>query len=106
MSTHDDRYNVNIFRPKSAAMKSEIIAIIFTLLIWLFATFGFQLWLVISSESSGSFLEKLNFFNLPFHYWYTAQLLPLLFVVICALYNFFIDRLSLRQNRKSGGFYE
>jgi putative solute:sodium symporter small subunit len=74
---------------------------------WGGATFGFQLLLVLTGDSSGNGpLTSFTFFHLPFHFWFTAQLLPLLFIVICALFNSGIDRLTERQSRRREGFHD
>jgi putative solute:sodium symporter small subunit len=104
MNDSDDKYQVNLFRPRSAGMRGEVLAILTVLAVWGISVFGFQLWLSLSSLPFGkSFPESFTFFNLPFHYWFTAQMLPLLFIIICALFNLLIDRLSLRQSRKREG---
>jgi len=107
MNSSDKKYRVNLFRPKSAGMKGEVAAILTALAVWGIATFGFQLWLVLSADASGkSLLENFTFFNLPFHYWFTAQMLPLCFIIICALFNLYVDRLALRESRKREGYYD
>lgn len=107
MNNSDKKYRVNLFRPKSAGMKGEVVAILTVLAVWGIVTFGFQLWLALSAGASGkSSLENLTFFNLPFHYWFTAQMLPLCFIIICVLFNLFVDRLTLRQSRKREGYHD
>lgn len=107
MNRSDKKYQVNLFRPKSAGMKGEVLAILTVLAVWGISAFGFQFWLTLSADSSGkSPLECFTFFNLPFHYWFTAQMLPLCFIIICVLFNFFIDRLTLRQTRKKEGYHD
>ncbi len=101
MNSPDGKFDVNLFRPKSRAMKGEILAMIIVLIGWGVAVFGFQLWLKLSVPPSGmSWLEGFTFFNLPFHFWFTAQMLPLWFIIICALFNLFMDRLTERRDRK------
>lgn len=39
-----------------------------------------------------SFLTDFNFLGFPFHYWYTAQFLLILFVVLCIIYAVTIDK--------------
>jgi uncharacterized membrane protein len=39
-----------------------------------------------------SFLTDLNFLGFPFHYWYTAQFLLILFVVLCFIYAKSIEK--------------
>jgi len=107
MDSSGKKYQVNLFRPKSIGMKGEVFAILTVLVVWGVTAFGFQLWLALSADSSGkSPLESLTFFNLPFHYWFTAQILPLCFIVICVLFNLFIDYLSARQSRKREEYYD
>ena len=43
-----------------------------------------------------SFLTDFNFFGFPFHYWYTAQFLLILFVVLCLIYAVSIDKLNTK----------
>ena len=37
-------------------------------------------------------LTDLTFFNLPIQFWLTGQFLPLWFIILCALFNFWMDR--------------
>jgi putative solute:sodium symporter small subunit len=105
MDSPASKFSVNLFRPKSAYMKGEVFAMLLVLALWGIASFGFQLWLMLTVGTAGkSWLESFTFFNLPFHYWFTAQMLPLWFIMICALFNFLIDRLTDRQNRKNEGY--
>ena len=107
MENPDRKPEVNLFRPKSHAMKGEVLAMLAVLVGWGVAVFGFQLWLVLSADSSGSsWLEKFTFFNLPFHFWFTAQMLPLWFIIICALFNLFMDRLTERRSRKGEQYHD
>ena len=41
-----------------------------------------------------SFLTDFKFLGIPFHYWYTAQFLLILFVVLCLIYAVSIDKLN------------
>jgi len=107
MNSPDKKYRVNLFRPKSVGMKGEVFAILTVLFVWGVTTFGFQLWLALSADPSGkSPLEGSTFFNLPFHYWFTAQMLPLCFIVICVFFNLFIDYMTVRQSRKREGYHD
>ena len=101
------KYRVNLFRPKSSGMRGEVFAILAVLALWGTVIFGFQLWLYLSAPTEvKSPLESFTFFNLPFHYWFTAQMLPLFFIIICVLFNLFIDRLSERELRKREGYHD
>jgi putative solute:sodium symporter small subunit len=107
MKNSDSKYTVNLFRPKSAYMKGEVLAMLFILVLWGAAAFGFQVWLKLSAGPAGkSWLESFTFFNLPFHYWFTAQMLPLWFIIICALFNVFIDRLTEKDSRRREGYHD
>ena len=43
-----------------------------------------------------SFLTDTQFMGFPFHYWYTAQFLLILFVVICLIYASFTDKMNTK----------
>jgi putative solute:sodium symporter small subunit len=107
MESPDRKFAVNLFRPKSAYMKGEVLTMLFILVLWGVAAFGFQLWLMLSAGPAGkSWLESFTFFNLPFHYWFTAQMLPLWFIIICVLFNVFIDRLTEKESRRREGYHD
>lgn len=107
METPERNHAVNLFRPTSAYMRGEVRAMFFILALWGIASFGFQLWLWLSAGAGGkSWLETFSFFNLPFHFWFTAQMLPLWFIIIAALFNTIIDRLTLRESRRREGYHD
>ena len=107
MEPTDRQHNVNLFRPKPGFMKGELIIMLTTLVLWGVLSLGFQIWLYLSgSSSAASWLESFNFFNLPFHFWFTAQMLPLCFIIICVIYNLRIDRLTEKFSSKNEGFYD
>ena len=103
-----DSYHVNLFRPKAGYMVDELAVIVIMLLGWGGGTFGFQFLLAFLSESQGgdSMITRFSFFNLPFHYWFTGQFLPLWFIILCVLFNLYIDRLTERHSRKRDRVYE
>ena len=43
-----------------------------------------------------SFLTDTKFLGFPFHYWYTAQFLLILFVVLCLVYAVLIDKINAK----------
>lgn len=43
-----------------------------------------------------SFLTDFTFLGFPFHYWYSAQFLLILFVVLCLIYAVAIDKLNAK----------
>lgn len=45
-----------------------------------------------------SFLTDFTFIGFPFHYWYTAQFLLILFVVLCLIYARITDQLNEKYN--------
>lgn len=46
-----------------------------------------------------SALTDTNFMGFPFHYWYTAQFLLILFVLLCLVYAKLIDRVLIKHGR-------
>jgi putative solute:sodium symporter small subunit len=108
MSEKDDFYDVSIFKPKKGPMGDEVVIILVVLAGWAVATFGFQILLHLMAESphGDSLLTRLTFFNLPFHFWFTGQFLPLWFIILCALFNIYIDRLTERHSRRRDRSYE
>jgi putative solute:sodium symporter small subunit len=107
MNTEHEPYRVNLLRPKSGYMRGEVIVMLAALLAWGVVTFGFQLLLLlVDTPGEGSWLTRFTFFNLPFHFWFTAQMLPLWFIIICVLFNLRIDKLSERQSRRRDGFHD
>jgi putative solute:sodium symporter small subunit len=82
-------------------MRAEVAVILAVLIGWGGVTFGFQLLLhVVGGASGESMLTACTFFNLPFHFWFTGQFLPLWFVILCVIFNIYIDRLTQRHSRK------
>jgi len=107
MSSHKDRYQVNLFRPKKGQMRDEVLIILAILLGWGICTFGFQFFVAASAGTgAGSLLTRLTFFNLPLHFWFTAQFLPLWFIVLCVIFNLYVDRITGNHRRKRDRSYE
>lgn len=102
MDDRTPRYEVNVFRPKKGYMGSEVALILLVLVGWGVTTFGFQILLTLlgSPPAGGSALTRFSFFNLPFHFWFTGQFLPLWFIILCILFNLRIDRLAERSSRE------
>ena len=107
MNDKHEGYDVNLFAPKKGYMGGEV-AIIFAVLVgWGAVPFGFQLLLRLLADSGGaSILTTLTFFNLPFHFWFTGQFLPLWFIILCIVFNIYIDRLTYRHSRRRDRTYE
>ena len=99
--------SINLFRPKAGYMRGEVAIMLAVLCAWGVATFGFQIFLSFADPRGGaSWLTTFSFFNLPFHFWFTAQMLPLWFIIICVIFNLCIDRLSERQSRRKDSFHD
>lgn len=108
MDRGEEVYTVNLFKPRKGLMQEEVIIIFTALFGWGAMTFGFQflVWLVSDSPQGQSLVTRFNFFNLPFHFWFTGQFLPLWFIIICAIFNLYADRLSDQRSRKRDRTYE
>jgi putative solute:sodium symporter small subunit len=103
-------YQVNPFRPKKGYMLDEMAVIIVILVGWSVVNFGFQilLWLTGSGPGGEGLLTRLTvpFLSFPVHFWFTSQLLPLWFIILCIIFNLYIDRLTERHSRKRDRTYE
>jgi putative solute:sodium symporter small subunit len=107
MSQSHKRYQVNLFRPKKGHMRDEVRIIFAILFGWAVCTFGFQLLLAGTRQTgAGSLLTGLTLFNLPLHFWFTAQFLPLWFIVLCVIFNVYIDRITQYHSRRRDRSYE
>ncbi|GAB4294314.1 MAG: DUF4212 domain-containing protein [Desulfuromonadia bacterium] len=95
-------YRVNPFKPKEGYMVDELAVMVAVLIGWFGMNVGFQILLAFLAETDrgGGILTRFSFFNLPFHYWFTGQFLPLWFVILCVIYNLSIDRLTDRHSRR------
>lgn len=102
---------VNFFRPVGSVMRGEVRVISLVLVAWLVAIAGAQAFIyLLEINYSELLLNEMTFFNLPIHFWLTGQLLPLWFVILCVLFNIWMDRHaarsldgSLRFRVRSGG---
>ncbi len=107
MNDKREWYEVNLFAPKKGYMGGEVAVILMILVGWGVMTFGFQFLLYLLAAPTGeSFLTHYTFFNLPFHFWFTGQFLPLWFIILCVVFNIYIDRLSYRHSRRKDRTYE
>lgn len=95
-------YRVNLFRPRAGLMRQRVLYMWVLLASWAFFTFGFQalLALIQRDELGQSSLTDLVIFGFPFHYWFTGQFLMVWFILLCLLFNLFIDRLLRRHGRQ------
>lgn len=107
MSHQNQRYRVNLFRPKKGQMRDEVLIIFAILFGWAFFTFGFQILLAcLRGTGAESLLTRLTLFNLPLHFWFTAQFLPLWFIVLCIIFNLYLDRITHYHSRRRDRSYE
>jgi uncharacterized membrane protein len=85
--------NLSFFMPRGTPMRREVRVITGILTGWLLAIVVFQLFAYYLEKSySELLLTDLVFFNLPIQFWLSGQLLPLWFIILCVLFNFWMDR--------------
>jgi len=85
--------DLSFFKPRGATMRAEVRVIKLVLSGWLIAIVGFQLFAYFLEASySELLLADLTFFNLPLQFWLSGQLLPLWFIILCMLFNIWMDR--------------
>jgi uncharacterized membrane protein len=85
--------DLSFFKPRGATMRGEVRVIKLILSGWLIAIVGFQLFEYFLEVSYSELLLKdLTFFNLPIQFWLSGQLLPLWFIILCVLFNVWMDR--------------
>lgn len=85
------------------------LAVIFAILAgWGLVNFGFQalLQLLAETPSGEGLLTRLTFLSFPWHFWFTAQFLPLWFVILCVIFNLYTDRVTERHSRRRDRTYE
>lgn len=83
-------------------MRGEVRVIKLILSGWLIAIVGFQLFAyLLEVNYSEMLLEDLTFFNLPIQFWLSGQLLPLWFIILCGLFNLWMDRHSVSAHEGS-----
>lgn len=93
MSEPSTRKSLSFFRPCGATMKSETRVIKLILISWLVSIAGLQLYIYLLERSySELLLNELTIFNLPVHFWLTGQFLPFWFIILCVLFNIWMDR--------------
>ena len=89
--------DLSFFRPRGATMRGEVRVIKLILAGWLIAIVGFQLFAyLLEANYSALLLEDLTFFNLPIQFWLSGQFLPLWFIILCVLFNIWMDRHSVQ----------
>lgn len=102
MGEHAPHTDPSFFRPRGAAMKASVRVITLVLSGWLIAIVGFQLFAYFLEASySELLLQDLTFFNLPIQFWLSGQLLPLWFIILCGLFNVWMDRQATQSTEGS-----
>jgi uncharacterized membrane protein len=98
--------DLSFFKPRGAAMRGEVRVIKLILSGWLIAIIGCQLFAyLLESNYSGLLPKDLTLFNLPIQFWLSGQLLPLWFIILCALFNIWMDRHTAQSTEDSLRFH-
>ncbi len=83
-------------------MRNEVRVIKLVLSGWFIAIVGFQFFAYLMEVNySELLLTNFIFINLPIQFWLSGQLLPLWFIVLCVLYNLWMDRHTTESNEES-----
>jgi putative solute:sodium symporter small subunit len=83
----------NIFKPSGRSMRRQILVIAMVLAGWLAAIAGSQgIVYLLGHSRQGEAISQWTFFNLPIPFWLTGQFLPLWFIVLCVVFNIWMDR--------------
>jgi putative solute:sodium symporter small subunit len=95
-------YSVNFFRPRAGFMRREVRFIWAMLAGWALLTFGFQFLLVLVQRNPAgeSIVTETAIFGFPFHFWFTGQFLIVWFILLCLIFNLFLDRLTDRYRKR------
>jgi hypothetical protein len=97
MKGNGNRKGLSFFRPRGETMRGEVRVIWLILAGWFFSIIGFQLFVyLLEVNYSELLLNEWTIFNLPVHFWLTGHFLPLWFILLCALFNVWMDRHSPR----------
>lgn len=103
MDENTPNKSFSFFRPRGATMRSEIRVIKLIMAGWLIAIVGIQVYVyLLEVNYSAILIDELTFFNLPIHFWLTGQLLPLWFILLCVLFNFWMDKHAANTNCQDG----
>lgn len=95
MSEKSSDKDLSFFTPRGGTMRSEVRVIKLILTGWLLAIVGSQCFAYFLEASYSELLIKdLVFINLPIQFWLSGQLLPLWFIILCILFNIWMDRNS------------
>src|SRR3954451_8599656 len=106
MGRINERQPVTLMRPAKGGMRDEVAVILAVLAGWGVATFGSQGVVLLCKKLGGCTTTGLALFHLPLHFFFTAQFLPLWFIVLCLIFNVYLDRLTAKHSRKRDRTYE
>ncbi|MEA3240160.1 MAG: DUF4212 domain-containing protein [Pseudomonadota bacterium] len=97
----ENKFYINLFKPQTEYMKTEAKYIWLMLVIWAVGTFGFQilLRLVQTNDIGQSFITNMRFLGFPFHYWWSAQAMIIVYILLCIWFNILIDVLEDRHEK-------
>jgi len=102
MSESSTKTDPSFFSPHGKTMRREVRVIRLILAGWFCAIVGFQLFAYFLEISySELLLDDLVFFNLPIQFWLSGQLLPLWFIILCVLFNIWMDRNTVQATEGS-----
>lgn len=102
MKETSNHKSLSFFSPCGTAMKGETRVIKLILISWLTSIAGIQVYIYLLERNySELLLNELTFFNLPIHFWLTGQLLPLWFIILCIIFNLWMDRHTTRKREES-----
>ena len=98
MAERNNYREISFFKPRGELMRGETRVIRLVLAGWLVSVVGYQVFVYAVEESGrGDLFHNWSLFNLPIHLWLTGQLLPLWFIILCVLFNFWMDRHASRK---------
>lgn len=96
----------SFIKPIGTAMQSEVRVIKLVLAGWFLSIVGFQIFAYLMEVNySELLLQDLTFFNLPIQFWLTGQFLPLWFIILCLLFNLWMDRHTVQTSEGSLRFH-
>ena len=102
MDKSSEKTEPGFFNPRGTTMRGEVRVIRLILAGWLIAIVGFQLFAYFLEASySVLLLQDLTLFNLPIQFWLSGQLLPLWFIILCVVFNIWMDRHTVQPQEGS-----
>lgn len=92
---------VSFFKPISEGMRAETRLISIIVIIWAVMVYIMPFLLVVFQETpdGASFLTRAKFIGFPFHYWYSTQFTTVGFVLLCAIFSYFIEKIYDKYRR-------